>query len=679
MAPLHRGNVLALTATVAVAMPVAAFAWVDYQNDKLCDHIHRVAGVPAHIGSVDADLTGQIRLSEVTLGTQLSARAIFASIGARSMVTGDFGVDEIRVASPRVAIIVDRNGDTDLAVLLRRFGRAKSRPQKPPRLRRIAVDSGAFIARVAGIGEISATDVELVPNPTGVRMLTGPVHIRADVAGVRGELDLGRSAADIALPHGTIGRFLAVAGRGSAVAGGATIAVQDVVVGRLGSGPALELHATIDDAGIPRTISASVDTPGSASAQGLSLTLRGTDIPLRSLSPLVPQALGIANAHASGEAIVRWPPRGVGPQELQIVIDGNVDRAQLDHGSIAPLPITIGATVRGTLMWSADRVVAAPVEIAIGAARWNVSGHWSRRQPVSGQWDFALSPAPCNDLFQSLPVEIRGALDGLAMTGTLGGRVRLAVDLGAAAGEGVALTTEIANRCTVTAEATAADPATLLRPTDHVFADGSHARVGPGTPTWTGLHQLPAHVVAAFVSAEDARFYDHRGFDSIQIGKSLEIDLRDRQLTRGGSTITQQLVKNSFLTHRRSLDRKIQEAILTWRVEAKLRKAQILERYLNIIELAPHVFGIEAAAQHWFGKSAAQLGVRQAAFLAALTSEPTSMSRRLGLASGLDPESAARVDTVLSAMFRDGAIDRPTLDLARKAPLPLSPAALGKK
>ncbi|HET9993122.1 MAG TPA: biosynthetic peptidoglycan transglycosylase, partial [Kofleriaceae bacterium] len=166
------------------------------------------------------------------------------------------------------------------------------------------------------------------------------------------------------------------------------------------------------------------------------------------------------------------------------------------------------------------------------------------------------------------------------------------------------------------------------------------------------------------------------GFDLTQIGKSFEIDLRDRKLARGGSTISQQLVKNAFLAQHRTLDRKIQEAILTWRLEARLAKKQILERYLNIIELGPHVFGIGAAARYWFGLPPQALDLRQAAFLAALTSEPTSMGRRVRHANGLDADSAARVDVILHAMYRDGWIDKTQLDHARDLPLHFATAAL---
>jgi hypothetical protein len=402
-----------------------------------------------------------------------------------------------------------------------------------------------------------------------------------------------------------------------------------------------------------------------------SIAVRGDHVPLRAFAALAPRGLELDGAHATGSLEVRRDAARV-----VVDVDGALDGAALDHHVLAALPVPLAAQIRASVAISPEAIAVSRAAIELGAARWTASGWWRRGAPASGQVELSLATAACSDLLAALPAELRGPLDGMVLGGSLGGHLRVAVDLAAPAGDGVELSASITDGCTSEVEPPAADVARLAGPADQVFADGSRARIGKGEPGWAQLGQLPAHVTGAFVSAEDARFYDHAGFDLTQIARSLEIDLREHRLARGGSTISQQLVKNAFLSARRSFDRKLQEAILTWRLEARLDKKQILERYLNIIELGPRAFGLTAAARHWFGVAPRELSVRQAAFLAALTSEPSSMSRRVRRAGGLDPESAARVDVVLRAMRVGGVLDTAQLEAARSATLRFAPVAL---
>jgi penicillin-binding protein 1A len=222
------------------------------------------------------------------------------------------------------------------------------------------------------------------------------------------------------------------------------------------------------------------------------------------------------------------------------------------------------------------------------------------------------------------------------------------------------------------------DPMRLAAPFDLALPDGTSHRVGDG-PDHVRLSRLPRHVAGAFVAAEDARFFRHRGFDPEQIERSLAIDLDSGKLLRGGSTISQQLVKNVFLGPERTLARKLQEAVLTWRMEARLDKKVILERYLDLIELGEGVRGLGAAARYWFARPAEKLSIRQAAFLAALTPAPRTFSRMVRASGGLAPEVAERVDIVLRAMRIAGLIDRAAMERARREPLHLAPAALGRR
>ena len=131
----------------------------------------------------------------------------------------------------------------------------------------------------------------------------------------------------------------------------------------------------------------------------------------------------------------------------------------------------------------------------------------------------------------------------------------------------------------------------------------------------------------AMIAAEDAKFVDHEGFDWDGIEVALEKNQRRGRIVAGGSTITQQLAKNLFLTDSRSWLRKGEEAMITLMLEAMLDKRRIFELYLNVIEWGSGVFGAEAAAQHYFGVSAARLSQEQAARLAAMAPNPRYYER----------------------------------------------------
>jgi monofunctional glycosyltransferase len=139
---------------------------------------------------------------------------------------------------------------------------------------------------------------------------------------------------------------------------------------------------------------------------------------------------------------------------------------------------------------------------------------------------------------------------------------------------------------------------------------------------WVSLGQISPYVMKAVIIAEDDKFWSHKGFDVDAIQKALEKDLEKGKFTFGGSTISQQLVKNIYLTPSKNPLRKAKEAIITWRLEKALNKRRILELYLNVVEWGESIFGIEAAAQHYFGKPAAALSPQEAARLAAVLPNP---------------------------------------------------------
>lgn len=139
---------------------------------------------------------------------------------------------------------------------------------------------------------------------------------------------------------------------------------------------------------------------------------------------------------------------------------------------------------------------------------------------------------------------------------------------------------------------------------------------------WIPLGQISPYVIKAVIIAEDDKFWSHEGFDFEAMQKALVKDIKKKKLKAGGSTISQQLAKNLYLSPSKNPVRKIKEAILAWRIEQNLTKKRIIELYLNVAEWGEGLFGIEAAANHYYGKAASLLTAEEAAKLASVLPNP---------------------------------------------------------
>ena len=170
-------------------------------------------------------------------------------------------------------------------------------------------------------------------------------------------------------------------------------------------------------------------------------------------------------------------------------------------------------------------------------------------------------------------------------------------------------------------------------PTSTAFMDARLAVIREKSPSaklkhqWVDYGRISSHLKRAILVAEDDRFVDHEGFDWESIQKAIDKNQKRGKVVAGGSTISQQLAKNLFLSGERSMLRKGEEALITLMMEQLLDKERILEIYLNVIEWGDGVFGAEAAARHYFGVSAAQLSQEQAAKLAAMVPRPRFYDR----------------------------------------------------
>jgi monofunctional glycosyltransferase len=162
---------------------------------------------------------------------------------------------------------------------------------------------------------------------------------------------------------------------------------------------------------------------------------------------------------------------------------------------------------------------------------------------------------------------------------------------------------------------------------------------------WVPYGRISGSLKRAILASEDAKFVDHEGFDWEGIQKALEKNRRKGKSVAGGSTISQQLAKNLFLSPRRSLVRKAEEAVITLMIEAVWNKQRILEVYLNVIEWGNGVFGAEAAARHYFGVGADRLSAEQSARLAGMVPNPRFYDRNRSA-----PGLMRKTEVILSRM-----------------------------
>jgi len=183
---------------------------------------------------------------------------------------------------------------------------------------------------------------------------------------------------------------------------------------------------------------------------------------------------------------------------------------------------------------------------------------------------------------------------------------------------------------------------------------------------YVSLDKIPAHARYAFISAEDKNFYKHFGIDPIAVLRALITNISRKDVRQGGSTITQQLARNLFLTPERSLTRKIKEALLAIKIEREFSKDKILELYLNYIYLGQGAYGVEAASRIYFGKSVKDLTVDESAVLASLPKAPTKYN------PFRNPERILeRRNYVLLRMLEDGYITQEEYETYSKKPLRL--------
>ena len=307
--------------------------------------------------------------------------------------------------------------------------------------------------------------------------------------------------------------------------------------------------------------------------------------------------------------------------------DAKVTSGAITSKVLARDPLTaIDFELRGQLWYNPDvtfslndahaRLGKIPVDFSISHVR-----------PVeSDQNIFRLhveSAANAEDFIPSLPAGFAPLLSGYKLTGPYTAQLDLAFDENRP--DDLALNVDIdLDRVKTEAFDPRSDFSMLKNKSFLVRINAATVpiEIGPKDPNWVGFYDLPRNTAYAFVASEDGKFFSHNGFDIRAIRAGLIANIKAKKFVRGGSTISQQVVKNVFLNHDKTASRKFQEAFLTWQMEQNLTKLMIFELYLNLAHFARDTYGIRAAAQYYFKKNVANLTLRESLFLASILPNP---------------------------------------------------------
>ncbi|MCP4603927.1 MAG: transglycosylase domain-containing protein [Proteobacteria bacterium] len=264
-------------------------------------------------------------------------------------------------------------------------------------------------------------------------------------------------------------------------------------------------------------------------------------------------------------------------------------------------------------------------QISRGLARVTIRGD-IRLDRLAFDLYVHVPPAACKQIMGAFPKVFRSRLQGVQLDGQIGLDLHLAVDNQKP--DDTLLEADLDNRCRITEFGGLPEPNYFRGPFTYVAytGEGEDLRLvtGQGTDRWTPLAMISPFVIEAVLTTEDGKFWRHSGLTIPEVRRAIELNIKKESLKHGASTITMQLAKNLFLTRDRSVARKLQELFLVWYLESNFQKEEILELYLNIVEFGPSIYGIRDAAEHYFGRSPAELNTLESVFLIKLLPNPVA-------------------------------------------------------
>jgi len=322
-------------------------------------------------------------------------------------------------------------------------------------------------------------------------------------------------------------------------------------------------------------------------------------------------------------------------QSLSFDVEGSVRDLSMNDARLAREPVRrldLGISAKG-LIDDKGALRLDDAEAAVGAARASLHGGFVQSADhISAAFDFDFPTASCQALLTSIPSALVPTVSSARMDGTFSLRGRLAVDTRNL--DDIGFDFDVKDHCRLVDVPAALDKSRFASSFTHVVysktGDVSEETTGPGTPNWTDLDDISPYMQVAVLTTEDGAFFHHHGFNHSAIRHAVAANIRARRFVRGASTITMQLAKNLFLSREKTLSRKLEELILADYLEQAFTKEEMMELYLNIIEFGPDLYGVAAAAQHYFARRPNELNLAECMFMSSILPNPIAFHKVYG-------------------------------------------------
>ncbi len=676
--PWHRFLLIAALVG-SIGVPILAHQYIAFRIQRgIGPALSKAVRKPTTIRSVDVALTGKIKLGDLKIGRELSIDQIEASFDLKRLAQGLKTPQQITIRRPEIRLHMHTD-DIFQSRPQKRSSDAKRDNSENIRgwhwLKRTKIEHGQVSIYLPN-GQLHIDALTVHPSREHLRVILGSTRVTTNIGAYAVSASFPHVAADVHAKPAAIHRLLALRGTIELRKGDLFSSLYGVSIGhRLEQSNEWVLRGNT----VSRTGNGQVVVVGKPAGQKrMSVNAILQNLPGELLRPLLP-AVNIGDTRVDGRILSTIATDRTVRADLDLRT-----KVSLDHQWLADTPVNLLAQTKlqATANLRQRNLAIEKGSIQVGETILNTTGtlSWAKDNRIQ-RASFALyaPQTSCKKLLDAIPISLRSDLAGFAVEGTLSTNVSFAFDRQKPDNTKLSAAMQ-ANRCRVTRDAFGKSPSKLTQNSFvHRFPDGSQSPVGPGKAHYLSLDTLARkHLVHAFIVAEDSRFFRHQGFDLRQLERSLAVNIARNQLVRGGSTITQQLVKNVYLSPRKTIARKLQEAVLTWRIESQLSKHRILEIYLNIIELGPGVFGVGAASRYWFDKTPQLVTIREAAFLAALTPAPRPFSAKIRRAGSIETAMGRRIDTILRHLRKNNLISPAQLARAKQKRVVWKPRRLAQ-